>query len=86
MEEGRIVLTGKPELHGVFLNAHVSKRDHVAIYVVRRFTQDRMPEPNGEIAACGFFARDALPAETTDGTRRRLAEVFEGAPPGETWR
>lgn len=86
MEEGRIAVTGAPVLHGVFLNAHVSKRDHVAIYVVRHFTQDRMPEPNREIAECGFFARDGLPSETTEGTRLRLAEVFDGATRSATWR
>lgn len=86
IEEGRIAIAGEPALHGVFHNAHVSPRDHVAIYVVRAFTQDRMPEPNREIAACGFFARDALPPETTDGTRRRIAEVLDGLPPTATWR
>src|SRR4051812_28077284 len=28
-EEGCITLTGEPVLHGVFLNSHVSLRDHV---------------------------------------------------------
>jgi ADP-ribose pyrophosphatase YjhB (NUDIX family) len=46
MEEGRIELAGEPVLHGVFLNNHVSRRDHVAVYVIRQFRQDRLPEPN----------------------------------------
>lgn len=86
MEEGRIEIVAEPALHGLFLNSHVSRRDHVAIYVVREFRQDRMPEPNGEIAACGFFALDALPADTTEGTRRRIAEVIHGEPRIPTWR
>jgi len=86
MEEGRIEVQGEPVLHGVFLNSHVSLRDHVAVYVVRQFSQDRMPEPNGEIAETGFFALDALPADTTEGTRRRLAEVLDGRPVIATWR
>lgn len=86
MEEGRIELLAQPVLHGLFLNSHVSRRDHVAIYVIREFRQDRMPEPNREIAACGFFAVDALPADTTEGTRRRIAEVVHGEPPIPTWR
>ena len=85
-EEGRIVPSGKPELHGIFLNSHVSRRDHVAVYVVKEFTQDRMPEPNREIVACGFYAASELPAGTTEGTRRRIAEVLAGAPPIATWR
>jgi ADP-ribose pyrophosphatase YjhB (NUDIX family) len=85
-EEGEIVLTGPPVLHGIFLNDHVSPRDHVAIYLVRTFEQQRLPEPNCEIAESGFFAVDVLPVDTTEGTRRRLAEVLAGAPPSPTWR
>jgi ADP-ribose pyrophosphatase YjhB (NUDIX family) len=86
MEEGRIELKGEPVLHGVFLNSHVSRRDHVAIYVVRQFNQDRRPEPNREIIDSGFFELAALPPDTTEGTRRRLAEVLEGQPSIPTWR
>lgn len=85
-EEGRIVLAGQPVLHGLFYNGHVSIRDHVAVYVVRQYRQDRLPEPNREITACGFFALDALPPETTPGTRLRISEVLEGRPPLATWR
>jgi 8-oxo-dGTP pyrophosphatase MutT (NUDIX family) len=86
MEEGRIEVSGEPALHGIFLNTHVSPRDHVAVYVVRAFRQDRLPEPNREIIACGFFAADALPPETTEGTRLRIAEVLDKVPPILTWR
>jgi ADP-ribose pyrophosphatase YjhB (NUDIX family) len=85
-EEGRIALTGEPVLHGLFLNSHISRRDHVAVYVVRHFSQDRLPEPNREIIASGFFAAGALPAETTKGTRLRIAEVLDGQKPIATWR
>lgn len=77
MEEGRIALTAAPQLHGLFFNRRISRRDHVAVYVVRDWRQDRMPEPNREIVACGFFAPDDLPPDTTPGTRLRLAEVLE---------
>jgi 8-oxo-dGTP pyrophosphatase MutT (NUDIX family) len=86
MEEGRIELLGEPALHGVFFNSHVSRRDHVAIYVIRHYRQDRPPEPNREIIDCGFFAADALPARTTEGTRLRIAEVLENKQPTTTWR
>jgi 8-oxo-dGTP pyrophosphatase MutT (NUDIX family) len=85
-EEGRIELTGEPALHGLFFNGHVSRRDHVAVYLVRQFRQDRLPAPNREIVACGFFGPDALPAETTEGTRLRISEVLEGRAPAATWR
>ncbi|MDB5616682.1 NUDIX domain-containing protein [Tardiphaga sp.] len=86
MEEGRIEVLGSPVLLGVYFNSHVSVRDHVAVYVVRAFRQDRMPEPNREIAETGFFAVDALPGDTTEGTRLRIAEVLGGRPVGATWR
>jgi 8-oxo-dGTP pyrophosphatase MutT (NUDIX family) len=85
-EEGRIELSGEPVLHGLFFNSHVSRRDHVAVYLIRHFRQDRLPEPNREIVACGFFAADALPADTTEGTRLRISEVLEGRAPIATWR
>jgi ADP-ribose pyrophosphatase YjhB (NUDIX family) len=86
IEEGRIELSGEPLLHGLFYNGHVSRRDHVAVYVVRQFRQDRMPDPNLEIVACGFFDTTALPEGTTPGTRLRIAEVLEGKPTIKTWR
>ncbi|MCK1390778.1 NUDIX domain-containing protein [Bradyrhizobium sp. 1] len=85
-EEGDIDLTGEAVLHGLFLNSHVSRRDHVAVYVVRQFKQDRLPEPNREIVECGFFATNALPEGTTRGTRLRIAEVLDGKPVIATWR
>ncbi|TYO62610.1 NUDIX domain-containing protein [Bradyrhizobium hipponense] len=85
-EEGDIDLTGEAALHGIFLNSHVSRRDHVAVYVVRHFKQDRPPAPNREIVECGFFPADALPEDTTPGTRQRLAEVLGGSPLTATWR
>jgi len=77
---------GEPALHGLFLNSHVSRRDHVAVYLIRNFSQDRLPEANREIIACGFFDANALPAETTEGTRLRIAEVLENREPISTWR
>ncbi|MBS0530217.1 MAG: NUDIX domain-containing protein [Proteobacteria bacterium] len=86
MEEGRIEIAGEPRLHGIFFNSHVSRRDHVAVYIVKSFVQDRKPEPNREIVDCGFFAADDLPPETTGGTRLRIAEALHNAPPILTWR
>ena len=86
MEEGLIEMTGPPVLHGVFFSRGISKRDHVVVYVVRSYRQQRMPEPNSEIVACGFFARSELPSDTTLGTRNRIAEAFDGKPPIPDWR
>ena len=84
-EEGNIQLTGPPVLHGVFFNQRVSRRDHVALFIVREFRQDGPPVPNHEIIAHGFFAPDALPDDTSRATRARIAEVFGGAAVSELW-
>ncbi len=84
-EEGNIAMTAAPRLHGVFFNKRVSRRDHVALFIVRDFTQEAPPQPNHEIVAHGFFARDALPDDTGRATRARLAEVFDQAAVSELW-
>jgi 8-oxo-dGTP pyrophosphatase MutT (NUDIX family) len=85
VEEGGITAHGTPALHGIFFNARVSRRDHVAVYLVRDFTQGGGPRHPREIIDHGFFALDALPPDTTRGTRARLDEVFNGAPTSERW-
>jgi 8-oxo-dGTP pyrophosphatase MutT (NUDIX family) len=85
LEEANVILTGPPELFGIFSNGHVFPGDHVALYLVRHWQQSRIPEPNLEIAEAGFFAMDALPERTTIGTRRRLDEYAKGLTPAETW-
>jgi 8-oxo-dGTP pyrophosphatase MutT (NUDIX family) len=72
VEEGNIENLEAPVLHGLFFNSRVSQRDHVALFIVRSFRQQRVPVPNREIAAHGFFSFDALPENTTPGTRARI--------------
>lgn len=85
LEEGCIELTGPAILHGVFFNRRASRRDHVALFVVRHFQQVRVPVPNHEIVAHGFFAADALPDGTTRATGARIAEVLEGRAAADRW-
>jgi 8-oxo-dGTP pyrophosphatase MutT (NUDIX family) len=84
-EEGNIELSEPPILHAVYYNNRISRRDHVALYIVRQFRQIRPPEPNYEIIAHGFFATDDLPTDTTPGTRARIAEVLTGRQPAMFW-
>jgi ADP-ribose pyrophosphatase YjhB (NUDIX family) len=84
-EEGNIELTGPAQLFGVYFNRRISRRDHVAVFIVRSFRQTAPPRPGHEIIGHGFFARDALPADTTRATRQRLAEVFDGRAVAEDW-
>lgn len=84
-EEGNIVLDGEPELHGLYFNRRASRRDHVALFVVRTFRQDAAPVPNREIVAHGFFPPEALPFGTSSATRARIAEVLNRKPPSAEW-
>jgi ADP-ribose pyrophosphatase YjhB (NUDIX family) len=84
-EEGNIVFTQEPRLIGVYLNRVASQRDHVAVYLLRDFEQTAPREPDREIVETGFFPLDALPPETTQATRRRIAEVLSGVPVTQTW-
>src|SRR5438128_1303607 len=44
-EEGNIELTEPPQLYGFYFNSRDSRRDHVAVYVVRGFRQTAAPVP-----------------------------------------
>lgn len=85
LEEGGISALEPPALHGIFFNGRVSCRDHVMVFVLRAFRQDGGPRNANEIIDYGFFATDALPPDTTRGTRARLAELFKGAAISERW-
>jgi hypothetical protein len=72
-------------LHGLFHNVNQSPRDHVAVYVTRKFRILGERAPDREILAAKFFALDALPEDTTRATRARLAEILDGRPLSPTW-
>jgi ADP-ribose pyrophosphatase YjhB (NUDIX family) len=84
-EEGNIELIEPPPLFGVYFNRRISRRDHVALYVVRTFRQSAPPQPTREIIAHGFFAPGALPEGTTRSTRARIAEVLAGRSRDDFW-
>jgi ADP-ribose pyrophosphatase YjhB (NUDIX family) len=84
-EEGNIRLGAAPQLFGIYFNKRISRRDHVALFIVRDFRHDGNPRPNHEIVEHGFFPVDALPEDTTRATRARVAEVFGGAAISELW-
>jgi 8-oxo-dGTP pyrophosphatase MutT (NUDIX family) len=84
-EEGSIDLIGDPVLHGIYFHPLYSQRDHVAVFIVRDFRQTTKPKANSEIIEHGFFPPDALPPDTTAGTRARIVEVIEGRAPALRW-
>ena len=84
-EEGNIELAGTPTQFGIYFQPAVAQRDHVVLFVVRQFHQPAPPVPDSEIMAHGFFSRDALPPDTTQATRARIAEVMADAPVSPRW-
>jgi ADP-ribose pyrophosphatase YjhB (NUDIX family) len=84
-EEACIAMDETPDLFGVFFNRKISRRDHVLVYVIRRFTVLKAKQPDREIAEAGFFPLDRLPEGTTAATRNRLAEILQGQPLSANW-
>ena len=84
-EEGNIELGEQPALFAIYFNRRASRRDHVALYVIRGFHQSAPPRPNREIIAHGFFPPDSLPQDTALATRARIAEVLGGRTISERW-
>ncbi len=82
-EEGGI-LGSDPILHGIFSNEPSFRGDHVACYIVRKFTKTGW-NPNNEIAEAKFFPFSQLPSDMTGGTQRRLDEILHGEPISEMW-
>jgi len=84
-EEGNIEVGSSPRLFAVYFNGKISRRDHVALFVVGDFRQPSPPRANAEIIDHGFFSLDALPEDTSAATRARIAEVLEGKVIPEHW-
>jgi 8-oxo-dGTP pyrophosphatase MutT (NUDIX family) len=84
-EEGNIEVSEPPVLHAIYFNRRISRRDHVALYIVRAFRQTAPPQPNREIVAHGFYATNELPADTSRATRERIAEILTGRAVSEIW-
>ena len=83
-EEGGVEPLDPPVLIGLYHNERYAPNDHVAVYRVETW-RACAPRSGPEIAERGFFALDALPEDVTPGTKRRLAEVFDGAPISDIW-
>ena len=85
VEEAGIQMLGVSQFLGSFFNSEVSRRDHVLVYLVRDFVSVPTNDDSPEISERGFFPISELPEGTTPGTRRRIAECFDGQAVGEIW-
>ncbi len=84
-EEGNLEWAAPPRLHALYFNERVSRRDHVALFVVERYRALGEPVRNREIVDHGFFDPAALPQDTTESTRARIDEVLRGTEISERW-
>jgi FlaA1/EpsC-like NDP-sugar epimerase/8-oxo-dGTP pyrophosphatase MutT (NUDIX family) len=85
IEEAGIRILDVTGFLGSYFNSEVSRRDHVLVYLVRDFEVMPGAQISHEIGENGFFPFDQLPKETTAGTRRRIAEIFEGQAVADVW-
>lgn len=85
IEEAGVVMTGPPQLHGIFANFDLFPGDHVAVYVVRDWQRPNVPAANREIRESRFFPLAAPPADMAPGAMRRLAEIIENRAPSAHW-
>ena len=84
-EEVGVALDAPPDLWGIYTNFKHFPGDHIALFVVRAWHQERVPPPGFEIREWRQFAAAGLPEDATGPVRRRLAEVLERQPRAETW-
>lgn len=83
-EEAGVAFAGALDLLGVYANFATFPGDHVLLYRAEGVE----PQPrvaDREIAEVMWTTPDALPEGTTPATRRRVAEVFFGAPISPDW-
>ncbi len=85
-EEAGVQMTGSAQLIGVYSNHPGFRNDHVLLYRIPADQwQQATPTSQGEIAERLWTEPHNLPADTTSGTRARLAEVFSNGPGSRYW-
>jgi ADP-ribose pyrophosphatase YjhB (NUDIX family) len=84
-EEAGVLMEEEPQLFGLYANFTHFPGDHIALFIVRRWRQPAIPQPNREIAEQGFFAPDRLPHDVSEPTRARILEVLNGRGRSHRW-
>ena len=84
VEEAGVEITSPPRLVSIHANHGRFRGDHVLVYRIDHWRPCKATSI-GEIKALGWFAPDALPAETTPSTRRRIEEVLGGREVDPCW-
>jgi 8-oxo-dGTP pyrophosphatase MutT (NUDIX family) len=84
VEEVGVALIGRPRLRSVHSSEATFRGDHILFFQVGDWRSVKATS-RGEIHAVEWFAPDALPADATGGTRRRIAETLGEADPDPHW-
>jgi ADP-ribose pyrophosphatase YjhB (NUDIX family) len=84
-EECAISLKSPPLLHNIYLNKRSSSRDHVALFLIRDFSDEGPRLPDKEIAEVKYFSVNELPNEATPATRARINEIINNTPTSSYW-
>ena len=85
VEEGGITARGAPALHGIFFNARVSRRDHVAVYRRARLHAGRRAASRPRDRRSRLLRAGRAAARHDARHAARLDEVFNGAPISTRW-
>ncbi len=84
-EETGIQVNGRPQLFGLYANFEYFPSDHIALFIVRDWTQTDRPRSRLEIADCQTFSLDALPPDAVPAVHRRLQEYLGTEAPTDMW-
>lgn len=84
-EEAAVRLTTPPVLAGAYFNRRLNGRDHVLLYRCPGWRAEGAFRPGMEIAEVRFFGLAEMPPDLSLGTRRRIAEFYEGADISPEW-
>jgi len=84
-EEAGVDLPQGLRLVHVYLNRVLANRDHVVLFAARGAVQPVPHGPGLEILTARFYPVDDLPADVTEATRIRIAEVLRDDPPPDHW-
>ncbi|UZP74303.1 NUDIX domain-containing protein [Candidatus Paraluminiphilus aquimaris] len=75
-EETSIMLREKPKLLGVYHSKHVSKRDHVVLFIADKYSKDESVDSSFEISASKFIPINSLPDDLEASSRYWLTEAL----------
>jgi ADP-ribose pyrophosphatase YjhB (NUDIX family) len=84
-EEVGVRILEAPRLFGVYSHFETYPGDHIVLFIVDRWQQERAWKPNLEIAEQRLFEVGALPEALAPGTARRLKEILEKMPQASAW-